>query len=406
MGLWSRLTGKEERSAPTTWDALRMNAGADAAIPVSPVVAESLSAVYGAVRLVSEGISALPLLVYRRLPDGRVEAPEHPVARLFGGQINEYQTASEFVETIQASALLNGAGYAEIVRNGNGQPTELRPLAFGLVSPVMLPSGRRAYDVSDASGGSTRRLLPSEIFAIFDRTDDGVTVRSRLARTRETIANAIAAERFAGSFFGNGAALSGVLKMPTRLSTEAHARLRSTFEQAFTGTQKAGRVAILEEGLDWSAVSATPDKSQALESRRLSVEAVARIMGVPPVLLGDLSHANFANSVELNRQFLTYGLMPWLNKWERRIEFSLFSEIGRQQYEVEFDADLLLRADMLTRFQAYRIAREVGLYSANELRAFEKQNPRADAGGEDYFAPRNMQAEQKGGIKDREPIVA
>jgi phage portal protein BeeE len=86
--------------------------------------------------------------------------------------------------------------------------------------------------------------------------------------------------------------------------------------------------------------------------------------------------------------------MPWLNRWERLIERSLFSADGRRNYEVEFDTDLLLRGDMLTRFQAYRIAREIGVYNANELRGFEKANPRTDADGDTYFAPRQMQPEQ------------
>jgi len=64
--------------------------------------------------------------------------------------------------------------------------------------------------------------------------------------------------------------------------------------------------------------------------------------------------------------------------------------------EVEFDTDLLLRGDMLTRMQSYRIAREVSIYSANELRAFERANPRTDPSGDTYFEPRQMQPEQTG----------
>jgi phage portal protein BeeE len=72
------------------------------------------------------------------------------------------------------------------------------------------------------------------------------------------------------------------------------------------------------------------------------------------------------------------------------------SAVGRRNYEFEFDCDLILRGDMLTRFQAYRIARETGIYNANELRRFEKQNPRTDDGGNVYFAPQNMQPTQNG----------
>jgi phage portal protein BeeE len=77
----------------------------------------------------------------------------------------------------------------------------------------------------------------------------------------------------------------------------------------------------------------------------------------------------------------------------------LFSEAGRRDQEIEFDADLLLRGDMLQRFQAYRIGRETGLYSANELRKFENLNPRTDPEADAYLSPLNMQSEQTGAPK-------
>ena len=77
----------------------------------------------------------------------------------------------------------------------------------------------------------------------------------------------------------------------------------------------------------------------------------------------------------------------------------LFSEAGRRDHEVEFDADVLLRLNMLERFQAYRIGREIGLYSANELREFKNLNPRTDESAKAYLSPLKMQSEQTGAPK-------
>jgi HK97 family phage portal protein len=153
---------------------------------------------------------------------------------------------------------------------------------------------------------------------------------------------------------------------------------------------------VLEEGLKWQQVSVSPDDAQMLESRRFSVEALARIYRVPGPVIGDFQGGNYSSISEVGRWFYSHTIMPWLNKWERLIERSLLSSIGRRTVEVEFDCDLLLRGDMLTRFQAYRIAREIGVYNANELRRFEKQNKRTDPAGADYFTPTNMQPTQNG----------
>ncbi|MGH6742562.1 MAG: phage portal protein, partial [Bradyrhizobium sp.] len=203
-------------------------------------------------------------------------------------------------------------------------------------------------------------------------------------------------ERYAGSTFRNGASMSGVLSHPEALGDEAATRLRKDFEATYSGSDKAGKVAVLEEGLKWQQVSVSPDDAQMLESRRFSVEALARIYRVPGPVIGDFQGGNYSSISEVGRWFYSHTIMPWLNKWERLVERSLLSSIGRRTIEVEFDCDLLLRGDMLTRFQAYRIAREIGVYNANELRKFEKQNKRTDPGGAEYFTPTNMQPTQNG----------
>ncbi|MGE0701406.1 MAG: phage portal protein, partial [Hyphomicrobiaceae bacterium] len=117
---------------------------------------------------------------------------------------------------------------------------------------------------------------------------------------------------------------------------------------------------------------------------------------VPPPVIGDFEGGNYSSIVEVGQWFYSHTIMPWLNKWERAIERSLFSSLSRRSLEVEFDCDLLLRGDMLTRFQAYRIARDIGVYNPNELRRFEKQNRRTDPAGDEYAGPMQQQQEQTG----------
>jgi HK97 family phage portal protein len=368
-----------------------------AGVSVSTYAAENLSAVFGAVQIISETVATVPLVVYRAEGDGvRSADPQHPVARLFAGDPNGLQTAPEFLEQMTAHCLLRGNAYAEIVRDGRGAPVELIPLHPELVSVLRIPRTRRVvYDVSDQDGG-TRRLLAEEILHLKDRSDDGIVGKSRLARARETFATAIATEQFAASTFRNGASLSGVLSHPENIGEEASDRLRKSFEAIHKGSGNAGRVAVLEEGLKWQATSVSPEDAQMLESRRFSVEQIARMFRIPPPVLGDLSNGSYSNVTELGRWFYQHTIMPWLTRWERAVERALFSEEGRRSHEVEFDTDLLLRGDTLQRFQCYRIGREIGIYSANDLRGFEKLNPRDDSGGDEFFSPANMQAEQTG----------
>jgi HK97 family phage portal protein len=399
MGMWQRLFGTkpETRAAPSSWDLMRGGIDTEAGVPVAPALAENLSAVYAAVQIISETVASLQLTVLRRVEDGvRHAAPDHPVARLFGRDANERQTALEWLEQMQAHCLLRGNAYSEIRRDNRGAPVELVPLHPDNVAVLRIPRTRRVvYQVTDPEGG-TRRLLPEEVFHLRDRSDDGIVGKSRLERARESFGTAIATERHAASTFRNSATLSGVFTHPEALGTEAHANLRASLETLFAGARNAGRFGVLEEGMTFQALSVSPEDAELLASRRFSVEAIARIFRVPPPLLADLSHGNYSNVVELNRGFAIHCIRPWLRRWERTIERALLSEEGRRQYEVEFDADELVAGDLLQRWQAYRIMREIGAANANEIRLWERINKRDDPDADAYLSPLNMASEQAG----------
>ncbi len=393
-------TATRSAPPPTSWDHLAGRV-ADGDVAVTPPLAENMSAVFAAVQIISETVASLPLMVYREDDKGvRTATRQHPVARIFAGDANEWQTTPEWIETMTAHCLLRGNAFAEIIRDGRGAPVQVVPYHPDQVRVVQIPeTGRIRYEVTTPHNG-VRRLLAEEVLHLRDRSDDGILGKSRLHRARETFQTAMAVERFAGSTYRNGAALSGVVTHPDQIGPEAAKTLRESIEALYRGASNAGRIGVFEEGMSWTALSVSPEDAQMLESRRFSIEQIARMYRVPPPVLGDLSNGSYANVTELGRWFAGHTIRPWLVKWERTIERSLFSTEGRRNHHVEFDMDELLRGDMLTRFQAYRVAREIGVYNANELRAFERQNPRTDAEAETYLSPMNMQPEQTGAPKE------
>jgi HK97 family phage portal protein len=407
MGILQRFFGSVshgkqalERRNLTSWDLMRgLGVETESGSSVSPWLAENLSSVFACVQIISETVATLPLIVYRLAGDGKFPEPSHPVARLFSREPNALQTPIEFLEMMTAHVLLRGNSYAQIVFDSRGAPAELIPLHPDTVSVLRIPNTRRVvYDVAGPDGG-TRRLVADEVLHLKDRSDDGFIGKSRLHRARETFGTAISTERFAANTYRNGATLSGVLSHPENVGDTALQNIKSSFVQNLAGVEKAKAVMVLEEGLKWQSISVSPEDAQMLESRRFSVEQIARMYRVPPPVLGDLSNGSYSNVTELGIWFHTHCIAPWLCKWEKTIERALFSDEGRRSHEVEFDADVLLRGDPLKRFQCFRIGREVGLYSANDLRKFENLNPRTDADADAFLSPLNMASEQTGAPK-------
>ena len=365
---WSK---RESRAVDPSWAAL-VNPGAVASsgVFVDARSAESVTTVHAAVSLIAGTVASLPLHLYQRGDNGdRTRASLHPLYRILHDTPNPAQTALEFREQMTAHCLLWGNAYAEIQRDAAGNVTALTPIHPRNVTIVKLPSGRIRYDVSE--GGDLRRLLADEVLHLRDRSDDGIVGKSRITTAREMIGGILASQEHGNRTFANGARLSGVLKTPHVLDAGSAERIGTSWRDQFGGVANAGKVAVLEHGLEFQPLTMTNEDAQWLASRQFSVEEVARLFNVPPVLLGDLRHANFSNSVEMMRHFVTVTLRPWLTRWEQALERSLMGPIARGRYFVEFSAEGLLRGDSKHRAEFYKSGIEAGWMLRSEARRLE-----------------------------------
>ena len=338
---------------------------------VTPRSAESVSAVYACVSAISETIASLPLILYRREgDDGRERAKDHPLYKVLHDQPNPVQTALEFREQMQASVLLRGNAYAEIIRGYDGQVRELRPMHADRVQVLKLDTGRLGYEWN-RDNGTTRRLLQEEVFHLRHRTDNGVLGVSPISASREVVELAIAEREHGNSTFRNGTKLSGVLKFPGKLSPDTRRNVGESWSSQFAGAGNAGRTPILEEGVEYTPLSMTLEDAEWIAARQFSVEEVARLFRVPPTVIGDLRHGNFSNSVEMGRQFVTLTLRRHLTAWEQAIARCLLTEAGRRTYFAEHSVEGLLRGDSLTRAQFYERAIADRWMDVDEVRRLE-----------------------------------
>ena len=132
---------------------------------VTPDTAMRATAVFACVQYLARSIAAMPLILYRRLPDGgKARDYEHPLARVLHDQPNSWQTAYEFRAMLQAHLSLRGNAYARIVA-ANGSPVAaLLPLHPGSGSPA--PRTRSAAGSPTNTGrspGRARMLLQEEV---------------------------------------------------------------------------------------------------------------------------------------------------------------------------------------------------------------------------------------------------
>lgn len=338
---------------------------------VTTARAESVSATYACVAAISETIASLPLILYKRLPDdGRERATDHPLYRVLHDQTNELQTALEFREMLTASVLLRGNGYAEIIRGFDGQVTELRPILQGSISVLQLDNGRLAYDVSDMKG-NVKRLLQHEVLHLRHRSNNGLLGVSPITASRETFELALSERDHGNTAYATGTRLSGLLKLKNAQRAGKAEEIRAAWNTKYAGESNTGRVAVLEGDIDFTPLSMSMKDAEWIESRKFSVEEIARLFRVPPTIIGDMSEANYSNAVEMNRFFITNSLRRHLTMWEQSIVLSLLTPASRQLYFAEHSVEGLLRGDSNNRADFYSKGIADGWLTVDEVRKLE-----------------------------------
>ena len=344
----------------------------------SLVQAENLSALVAVINVISANIAAFPVLVYRRQGSERIEVADHWLTRLVRYGPNMDQVWGALIESAVASVELHGNALLEIVRDDAGAITGLRFIPWAWVVMQLLPSRRVAFDVYEpalpGAGASKRRLLADDVVHLKDRSDDGLIGRSRLSRAGDVLRTATSQQTFARSFLDRGAQPSGVIGHPGTMTMEQKSSLREGFEQRHRGSSNAGRALILDGGLTWTAMQVSPEDAELLNSRRFAVEEIARVYGVPPPMIGDLSHGTFTNSREAARWFGQFTLTPRVRRLEAELNKALLGAGSR--YEIEFDMSSLLRSDPETRWASHKIAIDTGVLDQDEVREIEGYNPR------------------------------
>lgn len=353
---------------------------------VTPDKAEQIAAVFACVRVLSETLASLPLVLYRRLPSGGKErATEHPLYDVLHNQPNTWQTSFEWREMMQGHLALRGNAYSIIQPGIRGNASNLVPIHPDRVKVERLITGTLRYDVKDANGKS-EYYLQDEMLHLKAFSADGITGRSPIAICKPTVGLTQAADDFGASFFGNDSRPGGVLRHPEKMAEGGAQELRDSWERLHRGRGNRHRIAVLEEGLDWKQIGVNPEEAQFLETRKLQINEIARIFRVPPHMIADLERATFSNIEQMSLEFIAFTMLPWLQRWEQVILRDLITE--PEVYFAEFLVDGLLRGDTLARYQAHAIGRTWGWLSANDVRGIENMNP--IEGGDIYLSPSNM----------------
>lgn len=354
--------------------------------------AMQISTVYACVRLLAETVAALPLHLYRYTDGGKGKesAFDHPLYRILYRQPNDEMSSFIWRETMMTHLLLWGNAYSQIIRDGRNNVLGLYPLLPENVEVDRDEQGQLYYiyhAYTDEVPGEQNQDIyfrKDEILHIPGLGFNGLVGFSPIAMMKNSLGTTLAVEKYGASFFKNGAQPSGVLEHPGVL--KAPQKIRDNWTAVYGGANNAHRVAVLEEGMAYKAISLPPEDSQFLSTRQFGVEEICRIFRVPPHMVQSLEHATFSNIEHQSIDFVVHTLTPWLVRFEQAIIKDLLLEEEQDVLFPKFNVDGLLRGDYQSRMNGYATGISNGFLSPNDIHRLENMDliP-AEEGGDDYY---------------------
>lgn len=367
-------------------------------VTVNSATALRVPAVAAAVGFISEACGNLPFKLHDR--DTRDAQKDHPAYELIHGEANPWTSAEELREHLTRDALLTGHGFAQVVRNGIGQPLELHRIDPGAVSVETDDYGEPSYRIRLKGGGDTM-LAYTDVLHI--STLDGV---SPITHAKEAIGLALAAEQHLANWYSRSGRPSGYLASDEKVTgangTSELEKMVKRWNDVHTG-ENAGYTAILDRGFKYYPLATSNTDAEFYTNRIEQIREIARAFRIPPSMIFELERGTWSNVEQMAQQFLTMTLRPWLKRWQAAYARVLLSQDDRRALYIEAETKDLMTVDFATQATAYSQYVAMRAMTPNEIRAGlnlppmeggdELANPFTTSGGTTAPAPQTDENE-------------
>ena len=331
--------------------------------------AAGLPAFFRGARLISETAASLPIRLYRGYEDDRRPQPrarQHELLRRPNADISTFAFWSYVYKS-----LLRGNAYIWKVKTRSGVK-QLYNVNPAFVTPKY-DGATPTFELRDREYGPVVRTVgKGEIIHIPGVTlEDPYIGESIVAVHRHALGMELGRQSFEGRYIANDASPGVVLSHKGNPSLEQRRDVREGFENRHRGN--AGRVGQVWGGWDVTPFPISLQDAQFIEAKNFAVRDIGLMLGIPEGFLNYPTSTPSSPEDESIR-LLRDGVLPWGTMVESGLvaDQDLFPE---PDWSLDLDERGFLRADLKTRYEAYRLGRQGGWLTGNEARGWEGLPP-------------------------------
>jgi len=313
----------------------------------------TLPAVSGAVSLISNMIASMPVKLYK-YKQGRVEPVEDdPRVRLLNGDTGDTLDAWQLKRAMVEDYLMDKGGYCYIKRNRN----EVTGLYY--VKPIFvqtIPNFKPIFkDYQILVLGEEH--YKHEFIKLLRNTQDGATGIGLTQEVGQAIETAYNTLLYQLNMVKSGGNKKGFLKSQRKLGQEEINILKQAWNNLYANNKE--NVVVLNNGLEFQESSNNAVEMQMNDSRKTLNDEINNLFHIYP-----------------NDFYETFkqAIYPITKAFETALNRELLLEKEKKNYFFEFDIKEIIKANVKDRYEAYKIAKETGWLSFNEIRRMENMN--------------------------------
>ena len=313
----------------------------------------TLPAVSGAVDFISGSIASMPVKLYK-YKNGKVEEVQRDNrVRMLNGDtgntLDGFQTKKAMVEDY----LLGKGGYCFIQRDRQNNVTALKYIPD---MDVIVWSNSDPMNRFVQFNVGTNKIYPWNMIKLLRNTKDGASGKGLTDEISKALETAYSTLVYQLGLVKTGGNKKGFLQAERKLGQPELEELKNAWKRLYTNNTES--VMVLNNGIKFQESSNSSVEMQLNESKKTLQDEINGVFHI---------HSDF------NLTFKE-AIYPIVKAFETAINSTLLLEKEKKNFFFEFDTKEIVKASIKERFDAYKVAKDTGLMTINELRRMENLN--------------------------------
>ena len=311
--------------------------------------AMTLPAVAGAVDFISNMIASTPVKLYK-YKQGRVESLNNDQrVKLLNGDTGDTLDAFQFKKAMVEDYLLGKGGYAYIRRKRN----EVTGLFYVEDIYVTIMKNYKPIFKDYVILVEGQEYKPFEFLKLLRKTKDGASGIGITVELSKALETAYQTLLYQLGLVKSGGNKKGFLKSNRRLGQEEIDVLKKAWQNLYANSES--NVVVLNNGLEFQEASNSSVEMQLNESKKTLREEINNIFHIKNDFYDTFKEA----------------IYPIVKAFETALNRDLLLEKEKKNHFFEFDVKEIIKANLKERYEAYKLAKETGFMTFNEIRRAE-----------------------------------